>query len=202
VSVSTYVLKWPHNSHHCHLPQIKSPHPPSSITASNWTLHFWQQIPPTFFINSALWQFKKHKSHLLTVAGEMFLTRIAPLLLYERAYFDHWLLFDCKRCSLLRISSRFCSEGGTNAVFCISITFFPRLMLRRHSHLAYLFLRHCSMLTFLSCPEPITTRIVLTHSLNDVFRLRKTPLGATYTNCRTQSKYNIHESVHRNNIII
>jgi len=88
-------------------------------------------------------------------------------------------------------------------VFCISMTTsFPQVMLRWHSHLAYLFLRHCSMLTFLSCSEPITARIVITHSLNYVFRLRKTPLGATYTNCRTQSKYNIHGSVHRNNILI
>jgi hypothetical protein len=126
---------------------------------------------------------------LLTVAGEMFVTRFAPLLLYELAYFDHWFLFGCKRYFLLLISSRFCSEVGTNTVFCISMkTSFPQMMLRRQSHLAYLFLTHYSMLTFLSCSEPITTRIALIHSLNDIFQLRKAPLGATYTNCRTQSK--------------
>ena len=46
----------------------------------------------------------------------MFVSRITPLLLYERAYYDHWFLFDCKRYSLLRVSSRFCSEVGTNTV--------------------------------------------------------------------------------------
>jgi len=126
---------------------------------------------------------------LLTVAGEMFVTRNAPLLLYERAYCDPWFLFECKRNSLLRISSRFCSEGGMNTVFYISMTTsFPRVMLRRHSHLAYLFLRRCSMLNLLSCSEPITTRPALIHSLNDIVRLRKTPFGATYTNWRKQSK--------------
>jgi hypothetical protein len=129
----------------------------------------------------------------------MSVTRFAPLLLRERAYFDHWFLSDCKRYSLLRISFRFCSEGGTNTVFCISMTTsFPQVILRRQSHLAYLFLRHSSMLTILSCSEPTTTSIAFIHSLNDILRQRKTPLGATYTNCRTQSKYILltHQQMH------
>jgi hypothetical protein len=181
VSLRTYVIKWSYNSHHCHLPQIKSPHPPPLPQVQTKHYISGKKIPSAFFIDSALWQFKKHKSHLITVA----VTRIAPLLLYERAYFDHWFLFDWNNIPYLGFPPDLVQK--VERIPCFA---FPwrHLFLRRQSHLAYLFLRHFSMLTFLSCSEPITTRIALIHYLNDICRLRKTPLGANYTNCRTQSK--------------